>query len=167
MADTGRKRTTDKEGLKGKQRTYKREILAALFIILLVIGVAFRVNQIFYGYEADACNKAVMVDPQVYLGYAGSKVEKPKAPEFVVTVNVVFESNGNTLLYSKCFIPRIEIIDRATTLQKRAQLIEYKSNSQNGIATGFLANDHSVPVYSPDGDRLVARTLVRLGLIEE
>lgn len=124
-------------------------------------------NQIFYGHEADACNKAVMVDPQVYLGYAGSKVEKPKAPEFVVTVNVVFESNGNTLLYSKCFIPRIEIIDRATTLQKRAQLIEYKNNSQNGIATGFLANDHSVPVYSPDGDRLIARTLVRLGLIEE
>lgn len=51
MADTGRKRTTDKEGLKGKQRTYKREILAALFIILLVIGVAFRVNQIFYGFD--------------------------------------------------------------------------------------------------------------------
>ena len=122
-------------------------------------------NYRYYGYNADAANKSVMVDTQIYLAYNGSAIEMPKAPEFVVTVNVVFESNGNTQLYSKCFVPKIQIIDRATTLQKRDELQQYHDNSQNGLPTGHLANGN-VPVYSPDGDRLIQRTLVRLGLIE-
>ncbi len=120
----------------------------------------------YYGYNAVAANKTVMVDPQVYLAYNGSAIEMPKAPEFVVTVNVVFESAGNTLLYSKCFVPKIQLIDRATTLQLRDKLQQYHDNSQNGLPTGSLANDSNVPVYSPDGDRLIQRTLVRLGLIQ-
>jgi hypothetical protein len=122
-------------------------------------------NYRYYGYNADAANKSVMVDPQIYLAYNGSAVEMPKAPEFVVTVNVVFESDGNTQLYSKCFVPKIQIIDRATTLQKRDELQQYHDKSQNGLPTGHLANGN-VPVYSPDGDRLIQRTLVRLGLIQ-
>lgn len=122
-------------------------------------------NYRYYGYNAEAANKTVMVDPQVYLAYNGNAIEMPKAPEFVVTVNVVFESAGNTQLYSKCFVPKIQIIDRATTLQLRDKLQQYHDNSQNGLPTGQLANGN-VPVYSPDGDRLIQRTLVRLGLIE-
>ena len=123
-------------------------------------------NYRYYGYNADAANKTVMVDPQVYLAYNGSAIEMPKAPEFVVTVNVAFESNGNTMLYSKCFVPKIQLIDRATTLQKRDELQQYHDNSQSGQPTGSVANASSIPVYSPDGDRLIKRTLVRLGLIE-
>lgn len=124
----------------------------------------------YYGYNADAANKTVMVDPQVYLAYNGNAIEMPKAPEFVVTVNVVFESAGdtppgNTQIYSKCFVPKIQLVDRATTLQLRDKLQQYHDNSQNGLPTGSLANGN-VPVYSPDGDRLIQRTLVRLGLIE-
>lgn len=120
----------------------------------------------YYGYNADAANKTVMVDPQIYLAYNGSAIEMPKAPEFVVTVNVTFESNGNTLLFSKCFVPKIQLIDRATTLQKRDELQQYHDNSQSGQPTGSVANASNIPVYSPDGDRLIQRTLVRLGLIE-
>ncbi len=123
-------------------------------------------NYRYYGYNADAANKTVMVDPQVYLAYNGSAIEMPKAPEFVVTVNVAFESNGNTMLYSKCFVPKIQVIDRATTLQKRDELQQYHDKCQSGQATGSVANASSIPVYSPDGDRLIKRTLVRLGLIE-
>ena len=119
----------------------------------------------YYGYNADAANKTVMVDPQVYLAYNGNAIEMPKAPEFVVTVNLVFESAGNTQIYSKCFVPKIQLVDRATTLQLRDKLQQYHDNSQNGLSTGSLANGN-VPVYSPDGDRLIQRTLVRLGLIE-
>jgi hypothetical protein len=116
-------------------------------------------NYRYYGYNADAANKTVMVDPQVYLAYNGSAIEMPKAPEFVVTVNVAFESNGNTMLFSKCFVPKIQLIDRATTLQKRDALQQYHDNSQNGQPTGSVANASSIPVYSPDGDRLIKRTL--------
>ena len=123
-------------------------------------------NYRFYGYNADAANKTVMVDPQVYLAYNGSAIEMPKAPEFVVTVNVTFESNGNTLLFSKCFVPKIQLIDRATTLQKRDELQQYHDKCQNVQPTGSVANASNIPVYSPDGDRLIKRTLVRLGLIE-
>jgi hypothetical protein len=63
-------------------------------------------------------------------------------------------------------VPKIQLIDRATTLQKRDELQQYHDNSQNGQPTGFVANASSIPVYSPDGDRLIKRTLVRLGLIE-
>lgn len=123
-------------------------------------------NYRFYGYEADAGGKKVMVDPQVFLAYNGGAIEMPQAPDFIVTVNVVFESAGSTYLYSKCFVPRIELIDRVTTKQKRAALLEYRNNSHSGLPTGSLANAPSVPVYSPDGDRLIARTLVRLGLLD-
>ena len=123
-------------------------------------------NYRYYGYNAEAANQTVMVDPQVYLAYNGSAIEMPKAPEFVVTVNVAFESNNSTMLYSKCFVPKIQLIDRATTLQKRDELQQYHDNSQNGQPTGSVANASSIPVYSPDGDRLIQRSLVRLGLIE-
>ena len=51
MAGTRKKRTTGEDGPAGKQRTYKREIFAALIIILLVIGIAFWVNRFFYGFD--------------------------------------------------------------------------------------------------------------------
>ena len=51
MADTRKKRTTGEEVPAGTQRTYKREIFAALIIILLVIGIAFWVNRFFYGFD--------------------------------------------------------------------------------------------------------------------
>ena len=123
-------------------------------------------NYRYYGYNADVANKTVMVDPQVYLAYNGSAIEMPKAPEFVVTVNLAFESNGNTMLYSKCFVPKIQLIDRATTLQKRDELQQYHDICQSGQPTGSVANASNVSVYTPDGDRLIKRTLVRLGLIE-
>ena len=36
---------------RGEHRTYRGEILAALIIIVIVIAIAFRVNQIFYGFD--------------------------------------------------------------------------------------------------------------------
>ena len=51
MADTRKKRAAKREGSGEKQSTYKGEILAALLIVLLVVGVAFWVNRIFYGFD--------------------------------------------------------------------------------------------------------------------
>ena len=51
MADRRKKRTIDEEDLREQRQTYKREILAALLIVLLVIGIAFWVNQFFYGFD--------------------------------------------------------------------------------------------------------------------
>jgi D-alanyl-D-alanine carboxypeptidase len=36
---------------RGERRTYRGEILAALLIIVIVIAIAFRVNQIFFGFD--------------------------------------------------------------------------------------------------------------------
>lgn len=51
MADRDKDLKKDGDGYKNECRTYRGEILAALLIIVLVIGVAFRVNQIFYGFD--------------------------------------------------------------------------------------------------------------------
>ena len=51
MADIRKKRKTGEDSSAGEQRTYKREIFAALIIILLVIGIAFWVNRFFYGFD--------------------------------------------------------------------------------------------------------------------
>ena len=51
MADRDKDLKKDGDGYKNERRTYRGEILAALLIIVLVIGVAFRVNQIFYGFD--------------------------------------------------------------------------------------------------------------------
>lgn len=51
MADRDKDLEKNGERSKSERRTYWGEILTALLIIALVIGVAFRVNQIFYGFD--------------------------------------------------------------------------------------------------------------------
>lgn len=51
MADRRNKRGIDRGDPVEKQRMYKGEILAALLIIVLVIGIAIGVNQFFYGFD--------------------------------------------------------------------------------------------------------------------
>ena len=51
MTGTRKKRAAKEAGSDQKQRTCKGEILAALLIVLLVVGVAFWVNRFFYGFD--------------------------------------------------------------------------------------------------------------------
>lgn len=51
MADRRKKRSIDEEDLREQRKTYKREIFAALLIVLFVVGIAFWVNQFFYGFD--------------------------------------------------------------------------------------------------------------------
>ena len=51
MADTENKEYSDKERRGGMRRAYRSEVLAALVIIVVVIGIAFWVNNFFYGFD--------------------------------------------------------------------------------------------------------------------
>jgi len=118
--------------------------------------------------ESGVTYKSVIVDPQIYLAYNGKNISMPQAPDLVVAVSIAFESQGNTYLYTKNFVPRIEIIDRATTLQKYAELTEYSNACANQEPlTGYVANDSSIPAYHHDGDALVAKTLRMLKLVND
>lgn len=116
----------------------------------------------FYGRIIDDCGKLIMVDPQVYVPYIKEGgtflISNPTAPDFVVTVNVVFESQGSTFCYSKCFVPRIEVIDHSTTLGHYARLKTYADKCDNGEMTGTLENGSGVAVYHPGGGKLLAKT---------
>jgi hypothetical protein len=110
-----------------------------------------------------------MVDPQVYVPYAKAEttyIFDPKAPDFVVTVNVVFEWEGSTYLYTKCFIPRIEVVDHATMLSLETPLKAYADKCAAQQPTGTLANDPSVDVYNPGGDQLLTKTFRMLDKIK-
>ena len=123
----------------------------------------------FYGRVIEECGKKIMVDPQVYVPYAKAEttyIFDPKAPDFVVSVNVVFEWEGNTYLYTKCFIPRIEVVDHATMLSFNTSLKDYADKCAAQQPTGTLANDPSVDVYNPGGDKLLTKTFRMLDKIK-
>lgn len=117
----------------------------------------------FYGYPMELGGKQIMVDPQVYLPYL--KKDKtylfndPIAPDFVVSVSVVFESQGNTMHYSKTFLPRIVVVDHKTAMEKYEELKTYSNKCINKEFINTLANDPSVKVYHPDGDKFVRKSL--------
>jgi hypothetical protein len=81
------------------------------------------------------------------------------APDFVVTVHVVFETAEGTFHYSKCYIPRIELIDHNTAKNKISDIRAYSEKCRTQQSTGTLSNNSGVRVYNPDGNRLVEKTL--------
>lgn len=123
----------------------------------------------FYGRVIEECGKKIMVDPQVYVPYAKDKttyILDPKAPDFVVTVNVVFEWEGSTYLFTKCFIPRVEVVDHQTMLSFGTSLKDFADKCAAQQPTGKLANDPSVDVYNPGGDELLTKTFRLLDKIK-
>ena len=119
-------------------------------------------NMHFYGHMVHEMGQYIMVDPQVYLPYT-LKGETyyfngPTAPDLVVTVHVVFESQGSTFHFSKIFIPRIEVVDHNTIKAKQQSLTEFANKCRNNQPTGTLANQSGVKVYNPDGHRLLEKT---------
>lgn len=52
MADTENREYPEKERRGGMWHTYRSEVLAALAIIVVVIGIAFWVNNFFYGFDS-------------------------------------------------------------------------------------------------------------------
>lgn len=123
----------------------------------------------YHGRLIKECGKDIVVDPQVFLPYKQENgtfiFTDPTAPDFVVTVNVAFESQGSTFLYSKCFIPRIELIDHASTKTRFQSLKQYADKCKDNKPVGALANDVNVPVVNLDGDKLVQKSLRLLDLI--
>lgn len=124
----------------------------------------------FYGRQIEEFGKKIMVEPQVYVPYEKKDgtffINNPKAPDFVVTVNIVFEACGSTFVYSKCFLPKIEMIDRATALKHYDRLKAYADKCDNEKPTATLANASDVNVFNPDGGRLLEKTLKVLGKLK-
>ncbi|MBQ1913462.1 MAG: hypothetical protein II171_07880 [Bacteroidales bacterium] len=104
-----------------------------------------------------------IVDPQVYLPYYKKDntyiLSESVAPDFVVSVQIVFETETNNFVFSKCYIPRIELVDHATAETKIQGIKEYAAKCQQGQPTATLANDTSVPVYNPDGHIFVDKLI--------
>ncbi|MCR5828649.1 MAG: hypothetical protein K6G53_09595 [Bacteroidales bacterium] len=125
----------------------------------------------YYGQMVDVKDgsityNSIIVDPQIYIVGNKNGIPKPSLPDLVVSVSLTFESQGNTYLYTKNFIPRIEIIDRNATLQKYDELKEYANScaNQEGLL-GYVANDTSIKAFHHDGNALIAKTLRMLKLV--
>ena len=124
----------------------------------------------YYGYVVHDANKDIVVDPQIYMNITtpNGHINNPTLPsELLVSVEIVFESHGNTYLFSKCFVPRVVVIDRATTLQKYNQLKQFSKDCEDRKPVTTLANKPSVPVTHPNGALLIAKTLRMLKRVEE
>lgn len=81
------------------------------------------------------------------------------APDFVVSVQIEFESEDKTFVFSKTFIPRIEMVDHATANQKVQEIEDYADRCRLGSPSSTLANDPSVPVFHSDGHLLVDKMI--------
>jgi len=119
----------------------------------------------FYGRKMSGAGQSLnsIVDPQVYLPYYKKDntyiLSESVAPDFVVSVQIVFETETNNFVFSKCYIPRIELVDHATAETKIQGIKEYAAKCQQGQPTATLANDTSVPVYNPDGHIFVDKLI--------
>lgn len=127
-------------------------------------------NMHFYGHMVHEMGQDIMVEPQAYLPYTQKDgtyyFNGPTAPDLVVTVQAVFESQGSTFHYSKLFIPRIEVVDHNTIKAKYQNLKDFANKCRNTQTTGTLANQPGVKVYNPDGHRLLEKTLRLLEKIQ-
>lgn len=116
-----------------------------------------------YGHMVHEMGQDIMVDPQVYLPYTQQGetyyFNGPTPPDLVVTVHVVFESQGSTFHFSKLLIPRIEVVDHNTVKAKYQALTDFANKCRSNQVTGSLANQPSVKVYNPDGHQLLEKTL--------
>ena len=123
----------------------------------------------YYGRKVYAGDKDIIVDPQIYMCITtpNGHITDPHLPgDLIVAVEICFEAEGNTYIFTKCFVPRIEVIDRSQTLAKYTELQKYADDCAAGKATGTLANI-SVPVHHPDGDVLLAKTLRMLKRVKD
>lgn len=126
----------------------------------------------FYGAKEHMGGQDIMVNPQIFLPYVQKDqsyiMEGLSAADFVVSVQIIFETaSGRSFHYSKCFIPRVEVVDHATANQKINAMKEYAVKCSQKQPTGTLANDPSVPVYNPDGLALVGKSLYMYNKIDK
>lgn len=130
-------------------------------------------NLRFYGRSVQASAQNIMVEPQVYVPYNGSNYTNPITPDFVVSVTITFYTDPNHAddavpnIFSKTFIPKIKLVSRNDMKTVSTRIQVYSKKCAAGQSVAKLANDNSVPVYFPGGDKLVAkclRTLRNIGL---
>ena len=125
-----------------------------------------RIGMRSYGRVIKELDKTMMVTPQLFVPFGGLSSQDPVIPDLVVSVTVTFESNGSTYQYSKCFIPKVKLIKRTETLERYESLKAFADKAKAQQPTGTLANDGSTPVYSPDADKLMGKTLNMLSLVQ-
>ena len=73
MADTKNKKNPEMQRRGGMWRTYRSEVIAALAAIAVVIGIAFWVNNFFYGFDRT---ESVSTDPAVHDSGMSAKEEQ-------------------------------------------------------------------------------------------
>ena len=128
-------------------------------------------NLQFYGRSVQASAQNIMVDPQVYVPYNGSTYSNPIAPDFLVTVTVTFytdpnhDDNAVPNIFSKTFIPKIKLVSRSDMKTVSTRLQDFSNKCAAGQSINTLANDKSIPIYYPGGDKLVSKCLRMLRYI--
>ena len=126
--------------------------------------------------DVPKLGKQIIIDPQVYIPYTmdGDKctgIGFPASPDFVVRVDVQFtamvdvvDDEGNKsqkrqgFQFGKLFIPQVKVVDYKQMCEVYARLKDYSKNCMTGQSY-HLASDSTVPVYYPDGDKLIGKSL--------
>lgn len=118
-----------------------------------------------YGRVVNEYGKKIMVSPQIFVPSTDAYYADPIVPDLVVSVDVTFEACGSTFHFTKCFVPKIKLIGHSETVERYGELQQFAVKSQAMQPTGTLANDGSIPVYSPDAHKLMGKTLHMLSLL--
>ena len=120
-------------------------------------------NLQLYGYNVEASAQNIMIDPQVYVPYNETTYANPFSPDFVVAVTITFYTDPNHAadalpnMFSKTFIPKIKLVSRNEMKTVSTRLQDFSKKCAAGQSVNTLANDNSIPVYYPGGDKLMAK----------
>ena len=118
----------------------------------------------YYGYVVNAGNKDIIVNPQIYMNITqpNGHINNPRLPsDLIVSVQITFEANNSTFIFTKCFVPRIVMISHEETMQKYEQMLDFFLNPVTN-----LANAPSVKVKHPRYDIHYAKPVHMLGLVK-
>ncbi len=116
----------------------------------------------FYGYlDQTTPNKGFIPYPQVYFPTSadGLNIYDDYIPDFVVCINVNLKVGDRTFIYSRRFLPRIEVISGSQLEQKYNELVEYAAQSEAGRPISYVENAPSIPVTQMLGYELVQKDL--------
>lgn len=117
----------------------------------------------YYGHPVDVDGKTVIMSPQVLFPYKdvdkAPRMMNGQVPDFVVTVQVSFKSNGRKHVFIKRFIPEVKLVNYDIIKERYDKLIEYSDKCRNSLPVNTLDNDPTIPVYHKNGDKLIKKTL--------
>lgn len=121
----------------------------------------------FFGNCNSYYGKNLIMDPQVFVPYNGSKVLKAQVPDFFVSVTVTFECDEcKQVEICRAYVPKVVFIKHNDLGTWYNKLSAYSEKCKNGQPVGTLYNDPSIEVYDYGSDEFLYKNIKMLEKIK-